>query len=263
MTALQVCRRCSEEFVLDLAAYLRRIGYEGAVAPSEECLRRLHRAHMMAVPFENLDIGLKRPILLDEKRFFDKIVRRRRGGFCYELNGLFAALLREVEFRVTPLSARVFGEGGREGREFDHLTLRVDLGEPWLADVGFGDSFLEPLQLREGFEQEQQGVMYRLEAGERWKFLRREAGSWKPLYDFTLVPRTLSEFTAACHHTQTSPESWFTQRRMCSRPTQEGRVTLSDLRLITTRDGQKQERELRSEDEFRAVLREFFDVELD
>ncbi len=218
---------------------------------------------MMAVPFENLDIGIKRPIVLDERHLFDKIVVRNRGGFCYELNGLFAALLRELGFRVTLLAARVFGEDGREGREFDHLTLRVDLEEPWLADVGFGDSFIEPLQLHDGFEQEQRGVRYRLEKGDSWRFLRREREHWRPAYDFTLVPRTLDDFTAACHWTQTAAESWFTQRRMCSRATEQGRITLSDLRLITTRAGEKQERELQSEEDLRMVLRQEFDVVLD
>jgi N-hydroxyarylamine O-acetyltransferase len=249
---------------VDVPAYLRRIRYQGPTAPTAECLRRVHRAHMMAVPFENLDIGLKRPILLDEERFFDKIITRGRGGFCYELNGLFGALLRELGFKVTLLSARVYGEGNREGREFDHLTLRVDLDQPWLADVGFGDSFLEPLRLSDGFEQEQQGVTYRLQdEGQRWKFLKRDAGAWKPLYDFTLIPRRLDEFTAACHYTQTSPDSWFTQRRVCSRPTADGRITLTDLRLITTSNGERRERELKSEEDFRAALREHFGIALE
>src|SRR5271166_3399320 len=121
---------------------------------------------MLAVPFENLDIHLGRPILCDEAAFLHKIINERRGGFCYELNGAFAALLGALGFRVTLLSARVAGADGSYGLEFDHLALRVDLpttpGETWLADVGFGDSFIDPLLLEPNLEQSQIDRVYRL-----------------------------------------------------------------------------------------------------
>jgi N-hydroxyarylamine O-acetyltransferase len=126
---------------MNVEDYLQRLGYNGDRIPNAETLRNLHHAHLLAVPFENLDIHLGRPIVLDEKSLYEKIVRRRRGGFCYEANGLFAALLRELGFNVALLSARVM-DGGKLGPEFDHLTLLVQLEERWLADVGFGDSFL-------------------------------------------------------------------------------------------------------------------------
>jgi arylamine N-acetyltransferase len=132
--------------------YLHRIGYSGAREPTAAALRDLHRAHLFTVPFENLEISLGRKIVCDEPSFLRKIVDRRRGGFCYELNGAFAALLRELGFEVTLLSARVPRESGGSTPEFDHLALRVDLEEPWLADVGFGESFLDPLRLRAGIE---------------------------------------------------------------------------------------------------------------
>src|SRR5215213_6707253 len=135
---------------MDVQAYLRRINYRGELAPTVATLRELHRAHLLAVPFENLDIHLGRAILLDQDALFDKIVTRRRGGFCYELNGLFALLLRELGFEVTLLSAGVARAGGGFGPEFDHLTLLVKVpsaeamalylpSASWLADVGFGD----------------------------------------------------------------------------------------------------------------------------
>src|SRR5258708_22032942 len=122
---------------MNLAAYLTRIGYKGSLQVSAEALRQLHLAHVLAVPFENLDIHLGRLSVLQEEAFCRKIVEERRGGFCYEQNGLFAAVLRDLGFPVTLLSARV-GEGSPE---FDHLTLLVPLEERWLADVGFGESF--------------------------------------------------------------------------------------------------------------------------
>src|SRR6266849_8664811 len=129
---------------VDIAAYLRRIGYTGPVTATLPTLRQIHRAHLLAVPFENLDIPLGHPIVCDEDTFVRKIVERRRGGFCYEMNGAFAALLRTIGFEGTLLSARASRKDGSYGPEFDHLALRVDLDAPWLADVGFGDSFLDP-----------------------------------------------------------------------------------------------------------------------
>jgi N-hydroxyarylamine O-acetyltransferase len=133
--------------MLDVPSYLARINYSGSIARDVQTLRALHRAHLLTVPFENLDIAAGRKIVLDEEAILRKVIEQRRGGFCYELNGAFAALLQALEFRVTLLSARVSGDQGKESPEFDHLTLRVDLDEPWLVDVGFGESFLEPLRM--------------------------------------------------------------------------------------------------------------------
>ena len=137
----------------DVQSYLARVGYKGSTSPTLETLRAIHYAHLLTVPFENLDIALGRKIALDEDFFIRKIVERRRGGFCYELNGAFAALLKALGFRVTLLSARVAHRDGGESPEFDHLTLRVELDETWLADVGFGESFLGPLRIKPGVEQ--------------------------------------------------------------------------------------------------------------
>lgn len=248
---------------MDSQAYLNRLDYHGPSAPSAETLRLLHRAHMLAVPFENLDIFLGRPVILDEQAFYDKIVRCRRGGFCYELNGSFAALLRELGFTVTLLSGRVIDPGGL-GPEFDHMTLLVQLHERWLADVGFGDSFREPLRLDDPRDQLQARVAYRVRsAGADWTLFQQLPGEdWSPQYQFTLQPRQLIEFAGMCRYHQTSPESHFTQKRVCSRATPTGRVTLSDTRLIVTTDGQRQERELRDEHEYARALREHFDIDL-
>lgn len=249
---------------MDLHAYLVRIGHSGPVHPTLDTLRALHRAHLLAVPFENLDIGLKRPIVLEEEKLTEKIVTHRRGGFCYEMNGVFAAALREIGFRVTLLSARVPNEKGEIGPEFDHLTLRVDLDQPWLADVGFGrEGFFEPLPLEEGTETTQRGVIYRLRRqGERWLAESRSGPGWGPLYDFTLIPRRLEDFAEMCRWHQTSPLSPFTRRRICSRVTEDGRITLADLRLIVTGNGERRERDLAGEVEFSAALREHFGVAL-
>src|SRR5215213_1808779 len=231
---------------MDVDAYLRRIDYRGPLAPSAETLRRLHIAHLIAVPFENLSIHAGEPVVLDDESLFEKVVARGRGGFCYELNGLFAALLRELGFRVEMLSAGVARREGGFGPEFDHMTLLVTLEERRLADVGFGDSFVEPLLVDERTEQEQGARAYRIEEdGPRLVMLQRDGGgAWEPQYRFRLEPHTFADYAEMCRFHQTSPESHFTRGRVCSRLTDEGRVTLSGARLITTRGGERIEREL-------------------
>ena len=245
-----------------ISDYLQRVGYAGSRQPTAETLRNLHRAHMLSVPFENLDISLGRKILCEEDTFLRKIVERRRGGFCYELNGAFAALLRGLGFRVTLLSARVPRDDGSSSPEFDHLALRVDLEEPWLADVGFGDLFNEPLRLRIGGEQEQDGRRFRIVKQDgRLQLDRTEPdGSWKPQYSLTFAPRRLDEFAPMCHYHQTSPESPFTRKKVCSMATPDGRITISDKKLIITSNGEKRERRLNSEDEWKIALQEHFGV---
>ena len=249
---------------MNVSAYLARIGYTGPVTPTPEVLRAIHRAHMMAVPFENLDISRGRKIVVDQDACVRKIVEEHRGGFCYEMNGAFAALLQAIGFQVTLLSARVARQDGSFGPEFDHLTLRVDLDRPWLADVGFGDSFIEPLRLLPGIAQKDGTQIYRIleTAGvlqlEKWE----AEGSWKAQYRFSLQPRRLQEFAEMCHYHQSSPDSSFTRKRLCTRATPEGRITLSDMKLIITRNGEKEERMLANEEEWRAALRQHFDLVL-
>jgi N-hydroxyarylamine O-acetyltransferase len=219
---------------------------------------------METVPFENLDISLSRWIEIEDEVSIRKIVDGHRGGFCYELNGAFSALLRAVGFHVILLSARVARQNGGEGPEFDHLALRVDLDEPWLADVGFGDSFAEPLRLQPNLEQQQDVGTFRIRhVAQSLTLERRQADdSWRPEYSFTLAPRQIGEFRDRCHFHQTSPESSFTQKRICSRLTPEGRITLSGLNLIVTNHGHREERTLGSEEEWRSALRQYFEIVL-
>jgi N-hydroxyarylamine O-acetyltransferase len=250
---------------MDVSAYLNRIAYQGPLAVSPATLRDLHRAHMLSVPFENLDIPLGRKIVCHEESILDKIVNRRRGGFCYEANGAFAALLRELGFKVTMLSARVPREDGSECPDFDHLALRVDLEEPWLSDVGFGDSFLEPLRLKPGLEQTQGRRKFRIleEDNSSLRVEMAEPGEpWKREYSFTLTPRKFADFADMCAYHQTSAESPFTRRRVCSIATKHGRITLADSKLIITRDGRKEESSITSEKQWHASLKRHFGIVL-
>lgn len=251
---------------MDVKAYLERIEYEGTLAPTAETLRGLHVAHMTAVPFENLSIHASEPVVLEDGALFEKIVGRSRGGFCYEDNGLFAALLRELGFEVSMLSAEVANPEGAFGRPFDHMALLVTLEERWLADVGFGDSFVEPLRIDERGEQLQGRRAYRVTQEGDYLFMsrREEGGGWKAQYRFTLRPHAYADFAEMCRYHQTSPESHFTRGRVCSRATREGgRVTLSGMRFIETdAGGARRERELASEEEYAAALREHFRINM-
>jgi N-hydroxyarylamine O-acetyltransferase len=251
---------------MNLTAYLQRLHYHGTLEPSAVTLRALHAAHLQHVPFENLDIHHRQLFDLNPTALFDKIVTRRRGGFCYELNGLFALLLEQVGFTVTRLAARVVDKDGNLGPEFDHLTLQVrcpaEVDSMWLTDVGFGDSFLEPLRFDDVSEQADGLRAYRIEhdAAGRWVWERDYDGTWARQYRFDVQPRQLSDFAPMCVWQQTSPESSFTQRRVCTRATPTGRITLSDMRLITTVNGQRSERLLDGEAEYEVVLREEFGI---
>lgn len=260
---------------MNVSAYLDRIHYTQYVEPDAETLRGLHIAHMQNVPFENLDIALKRPIKLDKASLWDKLINQKRGGFCYELNGLFAWLLKQIGFGVTYLNARVFNSTGELGIDFDHLTLLVttpDQSTRWLADVGFGDSFNEPLQFEERGEQIQGLRAYRIEDTSEgyvtWqKNYKRSSpvddGSWERQYFFDLQPHEFpAEYEAACLYHQTSPKSSFTRNSIISRATPLGRVSLEDDWLILTTNGIREKRPLESKEEYQQLLKKYFDLEL-
>ncbi len=250
------------ETMFDTDSYLKRIDYHGSLSPTAETLRNLQVAHLRSVPFENLSIHAGQPIVLDDDSLFEKIVIRRRGGFCYELNGLFAAMLRDLGFEVAMLSAGVANSEGIFGPEFDHMTLLVSLEQRRLADVGFGDSFLEPLLLDERNPQLQGDRSYQIKSDNSHLVLmrREKEGEWKPQYRFTLQPYRYSDYEEMCRYQATSPESHFTQKLVCTLSTPAGRITISDFRLITTDSTGRQERNIADEDERNALLREYFGV---
>ncbi|MFT3895853.1 MAG: arylamine N-acetyltransferase [Anaerolineales bacterium] len=253
---------------MNIPQYLERIQYRGLLEMDHGTLRDLQLAHMMTVPFENLDIGLKRPIKIDEESIWEKLITQRRGGFCYELNGLFAWLLKHIGFNVTYLNARVFNREGNLGIDFDHLALLVQIpGQSirWLADVGFGDSFMEPLNLDEHGEQSQGLRAYKLEqSGDGFIIWQKNYdNTWERHYFFDLQShRFPEEYESACLYHQTSPASSFTRGSIISRATPDGRVSLEDGRLILTENGKRSEKLLSTQDEYRNLLKEHFDLVL-
>jgi N-hydroxyarylamine O-acetyltransferase len=242
-------------------AYLKRIDYQERVEPTLETLRKIHRQHLLAIPYENLDIHLGRKLELNEARIFEKIVLEKRGGWCYEMNGLFAWALRELGFKVQYLSGAVNREKNGVKAEGNHLVLLVDLEEPYLADVGFGDGLLEPLPLREG-EYQQEFLTFQLsKENERWVFHNHPQGGAKS-FDFTLAPHEFSDFVNQCHRQQTSPSSGFVQSTVCQMFTEEGIVTMRGAVLKTVARESVTRSVVDSEKEYHQVLRNVFGLEL-
>jgi N-hydroxyarylamine O-acetyltransferase len=244
-------------------AYLRRIGLSPPVTADAAALRVLHRAHQIAVPFENLSIHLGEPISLDEDDLITKIVRNRRGGFCYELNGTFALLLETLGAQVTRVAARVHGANGL-GPPYDHLALFVRLPDgsgPWLADVGFGRHSVAPLRLDSRAEQEDPGGRFVLADTTDGDIDVLKDGA--PQYRMELRGRNLADFVATCWWQQTSPLSHFTQETVCSRLTDDGgRISISGRTLIRTGAGSRTEEQLPSDDALLAAYRDHFGITL-
>lgn len=242
-----------------LDAYLARIGAGRPDRPDADALRDLHERHLHAVPFENLSIHLGEPIELDAHALYRKIVDRGRGGFCYELNGLFAELLRGLGFDVTLLAAKVAMPDGKLGPPFDHLALRVDLDQPWLADVGFGAHARRPLPINGEPQDDVEGTFSVNEAANGDLEVRHHD---RTVYIAEARPRELADFRPTCWWQATSPESHFTGFVTCSLPTPSGRVTLGADKLYETVDGERTETPLGTEEETLALYRDHFGIEL-
>ena len=245
---------------MDISAYLSRIGYAGETTPTLETLKRLHRTHLYAIPYENLDIHLGRTLSLDERQIFEKIVMRRRGGWCYEMNGLFAWALEALGFPVTRMASAVGREGSGDAAERNHLILKVELDRPYLVDVGFGNGLLEPVPLEAGTFT-QRFLSYGLSHnGARWYFQNQIYGGAG--FDFTLEPRRMSDFSEKCHELQTSPESGFVRTTVCYRFTPEGYLSLRGAVLQTITESGVHEHIIESQDEYAATLGGQFDLHL-
>jgi len=244
-----------------LSRYLARVGYEGGTTPSLATLRALHRAHLLAMPYENLDIHLGVRLTLDPERIFAKLVDERRGGWCYEMNGLFARVLETLGFDVRRVSGTV-GRATRGWRaEGNHLVLIVTLDRPWIADVGFGDGFLTPLPLEPG-SYTQGFLRYRVSRdGPRWRVDNHAYGGADG-FDFTLTARHLDDFATQCRELQTSPDSSFVKVTVCERFTPQGLVMLRGATLREVTAAGVASRVLGSATEFDSTLRERFGLDL-
>lgn len=245
--------------------YLKRIGSaEIDIKPNFEILKLLQKQHLLNVPFENLDIHWQRPIILHNEKFYEKVVEEKRGGFCYELNGLFYQLLENLGFENKIVSARVSNGKGGFGEEYDHLAILTKIeDEGHLTDVGFGDFTAKPLKFVLNIEQTDENGIYRITKFDEEYFLveKKDGDEWKHEYIFKDQPRELSEFEEMCKFHQTSPESHFTRGKVCSLMTETGRKTLTDKKFIETKNGEKTEHDVNSDTEFTELLKKEFAIE--
>lgn len=233
------------EQLFNLDAYFKRIQYTGKRTVSAKTLKQLHTAHVMRIPFENLDIFHKKNISLEREDLFNKIVLNHRGGYCFEMNGLFSAVLEEMGYQVTNHLARVY-RNGFENSGKTHMVLLVEVDQKtWVCDVGFGGNGLTaPILLEEGLEQEHFLRTHRImrddDYGYRLEF--KIADQFQPIYAFTLEKCCPADYLIANHYTATYPGSFFTQLMMCAIVTEVGKITFLDGQLkITAGDNQTEE----------------------
>lgn len=253
---------------MNVSDYLKRLKYSQPLRADIHTLHGLQLAHLLTIPFENLDISLGRKIELSQPALWEKLITNKRGGFCYELNGLFAWLLQEIGFQVTYLNARDYHEKDDTfGIDFDHLTLMVTIPNAstrWLVDVGYGDTFIQPLNIDDDTEQVQglRGYWVKPFRNGYQVWQRNYAGSRERQYFFDLTPHQFpDEYIETCRYHQTSPKSIFTQNRIISRLTEDGRVSLDNERLIFTVHGQRSTQEIK-ESQRAALLKKYFEVVL-
>ena len=246
-------------------SYFDRIEIEKTdVAADFENLKLLQRQHLLTVPFENLDIHWKRPIVLEAENFYRKIVEEKRGGFCYELNGLFYELLEEIGFQNKIISAKVSKGDGEFGAEYDHLAIITQIGnEEYLVDVGFGNFTAEPLKFVLDVEQKDDNGTFLIRKfhDKYFEVVKKHGDVWQSEYIFSALKRDLAEFAEMCRFHQTSPESHFTRGKVCSLMTPGGRKTLTDGKFIETVNGEKKEIAVNSDEQFNRILTSEFSIE--
>lgn len=250
---------------MNIENYLSRIKYHGSLDPTLQVLSLLQENHLLNIPFENLDIHCGVTIELDIDKIYSKIILHQRGGFCYELNGLFYELLVELGFNVKRISARVFDGPNSYGPEYDHLAIIADIeGVQYLSDVGFGEFCFSPLRIdSENMQKDRRGdfIVREYENG-YYQVSKSENNILVPQYIFNTTARVLNEFKEMCMYHQASPESHFTQNVIVSRPTAEGRITISKNKLKITNAGVINEIDIANGYVFRNLLLEHFGIEI-
>lgn len=248
---------------MDLQAYFDRIGYTGDARPDLATLKAVHRAHALGISYESFDVQLGSPVTPDPVAAFDKIVRRGRGGWCYEMNGVLGAALDAIGFKVTRLAGGVHRATRGDDAVGNHLVLLIDIdGEPWIGDVGFGDGPREPFPLREGpvFSD---GYAYRLERldADWWRFHNHPLGG-APSFDFTTRPADPALLARVCGELQTSPKSPFVMVAIAQRHMPDEIRLLRGRLFRRVKGDTKDDHLIENADAFVALLKREFELDL-
>jgi N-hydroxyarylamine O-acetyltransferase len=241
--------------------YLSRIKFFGKAKADLNTLNQLHQNHIFHIPFENLDIQSGQKIHLEELKLFNKIIKSKRGGFCYELNYLFLALLLNLGFDAKMISARIF-ENNEFGPQFDHMAIIVRLGnEEWLADVGFGDLFIKPLKINQKTEQIDGGTTFKISPFSERSYLlsKSENGlEFEKKYVFETNEKQLEEFLPQCELKQQSPDSYFVKNKVCTIAQKNGRKTIFNSKYIEKQNGNKTELLIENKEQEKNILEKKF-----
>lgn len=249
---------------MDRLEYLKRIDYSDVIDVTDKVLTSLHKKHVFQIPFENLDVYYKRTFNLDIGRVYQKVVNSRRGGFCYELNLLFNWLLNEIGFSSRVIASRIFNEDGTVGPEFDHMSIYVKTGKEFLLDVGYGDLFVTPLEIKEGvqFDGRNYFQIDKWNKNEYLILMSSDAISFSKKYTFSLDLVNISDFDSICLDKQTNANSYFVKNVVCTRPTETGRVTIFNDKLIEKNGELRTEIAIQSDENFTRCLKDKFGIEI-
>ena len=245
---------------MDLKAYLSRFAANHLIEPSLNNLIELQSLHMRHIPFENLDVIRRTPIYLNLETIYNKIVVRNRGGYCYELNGLFQWLLEQLGYEASLVSATVYRPDGQWAKADTHAAILVQLDEPYLVDVGFGDSTILPIPLN-GLECTDVSGAYKVEPRQNDQFdlIQTRNCNSRTLYRFNKVEKLLIEFHEGCVFNQVAKESSFTHRDLVTIATATGRITLIDHQLTHTENGKMIKTTVTSDEKAR-LLHDLFGI---
>ena len=249
---------------MDYSRYLRRIKFSDRAQADDPTLKSLHEHHVMFVPFENLDIHYRKIFDLEIENIFRKVVENVRGGFCYELNYLFNSLLNAIGFSSKIISSRTFDSSGELGPEFDHMSIHVRTDKDYLVDVGFGDLFIQPLEIKDGVQSDGRNLFLIEAVGDGGYALSMSPGGsdFVKKYVFRLKEIPLENFKAPCYDKQTNPDSYFVKNTVCTRATELGRVTLFNNKIIRKSGEERIETPILSDVDLRVQLMKHFDIEI-
>jgi len=249
---------------MDYSRYLQRIKCSDRAQADDPTLQSLHEHHVMFVPFENLDIHYRKMFDLEPENIFRKVVENVRGGFCYELNYLFNNLLNAVGFSSKIISSRTFDSSGALGPEFDHMSIHVRTDKDYLADVGFGDLFIHPLEIKEGVQSDGRNLFLIEAVGDGHYALSMSSGAsdFEKKYVFSLEEVPVENFNELCLDKQTNPDSYFVKNTICTRTTEMGRVTLFNNKIIRKSGEERIETPVLSDMDLRVQLMKHFDIEI-
>lgn len=247
---------------MNLSAYLERINIFKDVSTNIEDLKLIQKQHLLTVPFENLDIHLYNHINLSQEKLFDKIVYKKRGGICYELNYLLSTILKQIGFQIVLLGGKVLSENGTF---HDHLFIKVDInGDEFLVDVGFGDNFMEPLEFICDEQQNDLKGLFKIKKIDKstYKLLKKSNNQWKLEYIFEDEEKNIEEFDYRVKFFVHSDESIFKKNVFCSIEKEVGRLSLKKDKFIITEGEYKREINLDYPEKYFEILKSEFSISL-